>query len=486
MLLCTDKNVYATIRGQVQDLPLRSLTMKKSIIIIGAGISGLGAAYWLNKDGYDVILLEKSGDVGGTMDTVFHDKFLFDRGPNSGLETTPLIRTLVDETGLSDEMIYANEAGNKRYILRYNELHALPMSPGTFLKTNLFSTKAKLRLFIEPFIGKSEEGYYQSIAEFVKRRLGQEFLDYAINPFVAGVYAGRPEELSVKSAFPKLYRLEEVYGGLIKGLIKGSKERKKRAETSKQSAKMFSFRNGMQEFPKAIARKLHDSICLNAEVKNIKAEGKGYSLAYIKNQEQMRFDADVVISTVPSYTASSLFRGMDETLAEHLDSIYYPPVMVLYLGYRIIDIGRKLDGFGFLIPEKEKKLFLGAIWSSVIFPERADKEHAAFTLFIGGARSPELFDMDRERLIKEVINEFQEIMYITEPPIFKASKMWEKAIPQYNIGYIEHERYFEEFEKRHPGIFLGGNYRGGISVGDCIKSSESLYIKVKHYVTKQD
>ena len=177
--------------------------MEKKIIILGAGVSGLSAAYWLKKDGYDVTVLEKKDEVGGSMESVIENGYVFDRGPNSGLETTPLIGQLVDELGLKEQLVYANKEGNKRYILRRNQLYALPMSPPAFLKTKLFGTGAKLRLLAEPLIGRSDDGYYQSVADFVKRRLGKEFLDYAINPFVAGVYAGNPEELSVKSAFPK-------------------------------------------------------------------------------------------------------------------------------------------------------------------------------------------------------------------------------------------------------------------------------------------
>src|SRR5664279_4019186 len=143
------------------------------------------------------------------------------------------------------------------------------MNPRSFFKSKLFSTSGKFRLFAEPFVGRSKDGYYQSIADFVKRRLGQEFLDYAINPFVAGVYAGNPEDLSVKSAFPKLYALEEKYGSLIKGTIKSIKERKNRPEKSKQDAKMYSFNNGMQVFPKAIADHLGGIVHLNSEVNSI-------------------------------------------------------------------------------------------------------------------------------------------------------------------------------------------------------------------------
>ena len=181
------------------------------ITILGAGISGLATAFWLHQDGFDVTVLESKNEPGGSMVTRHEDGFLIDYGPNSGLETTPLIGKIVAAVELEDEMIYADEKANKRYVLRNNQLHALPTSPTAFLKTKLFTPQAKLRLLAEPFLGRSEEGYYQSVSEFVKRRLGREFLDYAINPFVAGIFAGNPDKLSVKSAFPKLYRLEELY-----------------------------------------------------------------------------------------------------------------------------------------------------------------------------------------------------------------------------------------------------------------------------------
>ncbi|MDP4173384.1 MAG: protoporphyrinogen oxidase [Bacteroidota bacterium] len=452
--------------------------MNKRIVILGAGISGLATAYWLMKEGLDVVVLEKAPDVGGAMNSRNENGYMVDYGPNSGLETTPLIRKLVEETGIIDQMIYANQEGNKRYILRDGELHALPMNPPAFLKTKLFSAKAKLRLFAEPFIGRSEDGYYQSISDFVKRRLGQEFLDYAINPFVAGVYAGNPDELSVKSAFPKLYRLEEEYGGLIKGTIKGARERKKRNEESKQSAKMFSFKDGMQTFPKAISEKLgSDRIILNAEIKKISKSGSCYVIHYTQNGNTKVLESEIIISALPAYSACYAFKDFDDKLYSHLKSLYYPPVKVLFLGYEKKAIGRALDGFGFLIPEKEKRSFLGAIWSSVIFNNRAPEGHAAFTLFVGGARSPELFDSPEKELYNKVIGEFHKIMNISEDPVFRAERMWTKAIPQYNIGYIEHERYFDEFEKANKGILLSGNFRGGIAVGDCIKSSEIVYKK---------
>lgn len=455
------------------------------IAVLGAGISGLSTAYWLIKEGYDVTVYEARRSPGGAMITETIDDYLIDYGPNSGLETTPLIAELVDEIGLKDEMVYANESSNTRYILRNNILHPLPTGPKAFLKTNLFSLKAKLRLLKEPFVGKSGDGYFQSIAEFVERRLGKEFLDYAIDPFVSGVFAGDPAKLSVASAFPKLYRLEEIYGGLIKGMILGARERKKRNEESKQSAKMFSFINGMQSFPKGIADKIKENLRMNCIVENIEKDKDGFKIHYSEQDFKIDATADIIFSTMPSYKASQIYSSMEELTKKTLNEIYYPPVMVLYLGYKKENIGQPLDGFGFLIPSKERKSFLGAIWSSSIFPNRAADDKASFTLFIGGSRSPKLLDENHDQLVEKVINEFSEIMKIKGEPDFIKTKFWEKAIPQYNLGYIQTESSLAKFEKENKGFFLGGNYLGGISVGDCIKNSEVNFDRIKKYIEQE-
>ncbi len=451
------------------------------VVIIGAGISGLTAAHILHKIGYDVTTLEKNNKVGGSIETVVENGMLFDRGPNSALETTPIIAQLVEELNLKDQFVYANKEGNKRYILRDGKLHALPLSPPAFIKTKLFSGKAKLRLMKEPFIGRSTDGYYQSIAEFVTRRLGSEFLDYAINPFVAGVYAGNPEDLSVKSAFPKLYALEEDYGGLIVGTIRSIRKRKKRKEQSKQSAKMLSFKDGMHILPKAIAKNLGSRIKLNADVVSIRKTGEGkFGVTYKNDGQTLTLLADVVLSTVPAFKVADLFGDFDEIFEDHCADIYYPPVLVLYLAYSKKDVGQPLDGFGFLVPSKEGKSFLGAIWSSVIFPNRSDEDSAAFTLFVGGSRDPGFVDDNEETVVKRVRNEFEEIMKINGKPVYTSTRLWEKAIPQYKLGYVEHENYFDHFEKENKGIIISGNFRGGISVGDCIKNAELVVQKIKN------
>lgn len=454
----------------------------EEIVIIGAGITGLSTAYWLKKDGFKVKILEASNQVGGNIKTEKHQNFVFDTGPNSGLETTPLIKQIVDELNLQDEFVYANKESNKRYILRDNVLHPLPMNPKDFITTRLFSTSGKFRVLLEPFIGKSKDGYYQSVAEFVRRRLGQEFLDYAINPFVSGVFAGDPENLSVKSAFPKLYRLEEVYGGLFKGMIKGAKERKQRAEKSKQSAAMFSFRNGMSALTNRLGEFLKDEILLNHQLTKVQKVDDRILINVVEDGNEKVFETKSVLFTIPAYSTAEILRELDGYLHNHLITIYYPPVLVLNVIYRKDKIGQPLDGFGFLIPEKEKKSFLGAIWNDSIFPNRGDKDFASFTIFVGGARQAKIFENDLNELINQVLSEFEQIMKITIKPESIKYKFWEKAIPQYSLGYIEKENAINQFEKNNKGIFLGGNYRGGISVGDCIKNSKIHFERLANFV----
>ena len=241
---------------------------KTDIIVIGEGITGLCTAYWLIKAGSKVTLLAKEKEVGGTMKSVMDKGFLYETGPNTALETTPLFKELISDLHLGNEFVYANPEGKNRYILRNGTLHSMPLGAGKFITTKLFSTSAKFRVLQEPFVGRGTKE--ESIAEFVERRLGREFLDYAIDPFVAGVFAGKPEQLSVRSAFPKLYALEEKYGGLVKGMIKGARERKQRAEKAKDRAETFSFNNGMQTLPKAIAASISKSIIFDAKVTNIR------------------------------------------------------------------------------------------------------------------------------------------------------------------------------------------------------------------------
>jgi len=456
--------------------------MSRKVVVVGAGISGLTSAWWLYRAGVDVTVLEKNSYVGGTMRTIDENGWLIETGPNSALETTPLFSEMFEGLGILNERLYADERSNKRYILRDGKLHALPMSPQAFLASSLWSLGGKLRLLKEPFVCRAERE--ETIAEFVERRLGREFLDYAINPFVAGVYAGNPEELSVRAAFPKLYALEEKYGGLIKGMIKGARERKQRAEKAKDRAKMFSFAKGMATFPEAIAGQLKGRVKLESDAVGVVRGGNcnndpahSFIVSYDSGGRRYSIEADCIIVAVPSYAASNILQH-SKTLAPKLNEIYYPPVAEVFLGFGSEQINRPLDGFGYLIPAKEKRKILGTIWSSVLFPNRAPDGHVALTTFVGGSRQPELCERDDKELVQIVTQELQSIMNVSGSPVFSKVIRWQKAIPQYNLGYNKIVEEMEQYEAKNPGLFFCSNFKGGIAVGDCVMSGKKVAEKV--------
>jgi oxygen-dependent protoporphyrinogen oxidase len=456
----------------------------KRVVVVGAGISGLATAYWLKKQGVDVTVLEKEPSAGGTMKTARENGWLIETGPNSALETTPLFRELTGELGLSGQFLYANSKADKRYILRGGRLRALPMGPKDFLTTDLWTLAGKLRLLMEPFIGRALNE--ESIAEFVERRLGREFLDYGINPFVAGVYAGNPEQLSVQTAFPKLYALEGKYGSLINGMIRGARERKARKEIAKDRAKLFSFQNGMQTLPDTLAASLGERVRCNATVEHIIPMKAGrfpvYTVSYTEHGVRQSVEADAVVLSSPAHAASEIIRPIDPDMSAILDAIYYPPVAEIYLGFKADQVHRELDGFGFLVPAVEKRNILGCIWSSTLFPGRAPEGDVAFTIFVGGARQPELVALTDEELLSIVLAEVSETMRIAGGPIFQQITRWGKAIPQYNIGYYKVLQAIERFEQNFPGAFICSNYRGGIAVGDCVMNAEKTTKAVSAYI----
>jgi oxygen-dependent protoporphyrinogen oxidase len=453
------------------------VTGPRDIVIVGAGISGLTVAYYLRRAGLRVTVLEAGDAPGGTMRTILDGGWMVETGPNSALETTPLFGEMFDGLGIAGERVYADAAADRRYILRGSRLHPLPMSPGAFLSSSLWSVAGKLRLMKEPFVGRATGE--ETVAQFVHRRLGGEFLDYAINPFVAGVYAGDPAALSVQAAFPKLYALEERYGGLIRGMVRGAGERRRRAEKAKDRARMFSFRNGMQTFPAALARSLGDELLLNCRATSVERNdapggGPGFVVRYLRGGTSGFLEAPAVVLAVPAYIAENFVRPFSDSLAAALGRIFYPPVAEVFLGFPASAMGRPLDGFGYLIPAKEQRKILGTIWSSALFPGRAPEGHVALTTFVGGARQPALAGLDDRELIGTVASELRSLMAVRGDPVYARIIRWEKAIPQYNLGHLALMDRIGSLERDVRGFYLCGNYRGGIAVGDCLTSGERL------------
>ncbi|MFP4529388.1 MAG: protoporphyrinogen oxidase [Candidatus Kapaibacterium sp.] len=455
-------------------------TINTAVLIIGAGISGLSSAHFLNKLGISCEIIEKTSQPGGSVRSNRIDGFLAEQGPNSALETTPLLSEVFKDAGIIDQMVYANPDAKKRYILKNGELEPLPNGLPAFLRTKLFSPAAKFRLTKEPFIKKRDAGVDESLADFVVRRLGREFLDYAVNPFVAGIFAGTPEKLSTKYAFPKLYQLEQEYGSLIIGSILGAKKRKQASEKSKQSARMFSFINGLDTFPKALAGMFANHLHYNCDVISIRRVQDKWELIAADKHNKYTFIARSLLLTVPAHTLRiiPLPEGMPPIDRE----IYYPPVAVAFFGYRDNPAGMPLDGFGFLVPEKEKKNILGTIWSSALFPNRAPEGGTAFTTFIGGSRQPVNALKSDDEIADMAYKDLVSIMGINRPPDVRAIFKWRTAIPQYELGYGNILREIEQYECKNPGLFISGNFRGGISVADCVKQASIMSARMKEYL----
>ncbi|MEI6084743.1 MAG: protoporphyrinogen oxidase [Verrucomicrobiota bacterium] len=441
-----------------------------TVAVIGAGITGLTAAYRLKERGIPVTVYEAGDHVGGVIRSLRENGYLAEFGPNSILETSPKIGALIKDLGLSDRCLVSLPTAENRYLVRGKKTVLLPTSPGKFFGTSLFSWRAKLRLLREPFIAPAPADIEESVAQFVVRRLGQEFLDFAINPMVAGVYAGNPAKLSVKHAFPKLHALEQKYGSLIKGQIRGAKERRQRGDVSKQNARKLSFDAGLQVLPDTLADRLGDALQLRTGIQRIEQVTGGWRL----NGER---EHPAVLYTAPTHKLPAITGFKLDLLKE----IYYPPVASIVLGFRRDQVVHPLDGFGMLIPQVEGFRILGTLFSSSLFPNRAPAGHVALTTYIGGARAPELALKPTNELIEMTLQDLGVILGVTGRPTFEHVVVWPKAIPQYEVGYGRFKDLMTDIEKRAPGMYFAGHYRDGISLGDSLVSGHDVAGRIAEF-----
>jgi oxygen-dependent protoporphyrinogen oxidase len=440
--------------------------MAKKVAVIGGGISGLTTAFLLKSKGIDVTLFERADTVGGNVQTVTRDGYTLEQGPNSLLKT-PRFVDLVKLLKLEDNVLAADESAGKRYILSGGKLSAL--GPKSFLN-GYFSLKTIFGLIREPFI-RSRSPEHESVAEFVTRRIGPEFLEKAIDPFVSGVYAGDPKNLSMRSAFPKLYEMERDFGSLIMGTI-----RRKVEKVDPDFPRTFSFRGGLKTLVGALADGIGSGVRLSTPVDEIEETSKGKFR--VAGEE---FDA-VVIST-PAAVASGLVANRDAGLAKLLSEVNYPQLAVVVLGFKSEDIKTKLDGFGFLIPSKENRPILGTLFHSAVFPERSPDGHQLLVTFVGGVRAVQrLEERTDEELTSVVMEQLSEILGVTGQPDLIHIKRWDKAIPQYRVGYEEVTAACSDFEARNRGLYFCSNFYRGISMSDCVKNAFETADNIEKYL----
>lgn len=445
-----------------------------SVAVIGAGISGLAAAYRLQQNGYQVQLFESESRTGGVICSERDGGYLAEWGPNSIQESSSHIRALVRELGLEGQCVEAKPSVNKRYIVRSGQLVALPMTLPALLRSRLFSRRAKLRLLCEPLIPARRVTHEESIADFARRRFGPEVLEYVVNPFVTGIYAGDPEQLSVRYAFPKFYELEQQYGSLIKAQRKSRKTRQEMStspapsETS-FSGTIFSFRGGMQTLPDALRQRLGDAVCLNAPVEKLTPAINGWSVTVKQQLQSVKRHVDALVYTAPLYHLSTM--GLPSTAeVQAVANVQYTPISILVLGYRREQIGHPLDGFGMLVPAVEPCNIFGTLFSSSMFPGRAPDGHVILTVFIGGARQPDLAKEPSAALLKVAQQDLHRLLGVAGEPTYVNHIFWPKAVPQYELGYGHKQAMIARLERRYPGFFMAGSYRQGVAVGDTLAS----------------
>jgi oxygen-dependent protoporphyrinogen oxidase len=442
-----------------------------SVAIIGAGITGLTAAFYLKRKGIPVTVYESSNRVGGVIQSLQRDGYLAEFGPNTILETSPKIGQLVLDAGLASRRLDPDPKAEARFVVRYKRPIEMPASPFGFLTTQLFSIKAKLAVLREPFVAPRRDGKEESIAEFVVRRLGQEFLDHAIDALVAGVYAGDPYKLSVPQAFPKLKQLEDRYGSLIKGQILGARDRKKRGEVAKDRAPKFSFDQGLQVLPETLAGLLGDALRLDTKIVRVTQTPAGWTLELLDHGQAFRAEHSAVIYCGTAYRLAELSVETQSPLRLNVFSeIRYPPVASVVLGFRREDVAHPCQGFGMLIPRVEGLKILGTIFSSALFPNRAPAGHLTLTSYLGGERFPDLASQPPDQLFAITCDDLRVLLGVRGKPTFQHSVFYPKAIPQYVVGYGRYRDHMNEIETKAPGLFLAGHYRDGISLSDSIVS----------------
>lgn len=483
----------------------------RSVAVVGAGITGLVAAYELRRRGVNVTLYEASEQTGGAIRTTHAKGFLAEHGPNSFV-TSATVDALIAQLDLQDDVVEANRDANRRYIVRDGALREFPMTPFAMLSTRLFSLRAKLRVLLEPMVKAGRPGADESIASFVRRRLGPEILDYAVDPFVSGIFAGNPEQLSMAHAFPRVLELEQEFGSLSKGLM-AQMRRGRRTPPSPSApgagdvggggaapaggdatsgasmpaagARLISFVDGMQTFTDALQASLGGTLRLGCPVHLVHRNEERWVVDAGPEGSSQARTVDAIVMATPAHVLAAM--ELPAAMRKHaapVERVEYPPMSSLTLGFARGDVAHVLDGFGMLIPAAEQRNLLGAQFSSSLFEERAPDGHVAITCFVGGARQPERAREATDQIVERVLRDLRDLLGVRGTPVFVHHVFWPRAIPQYTLGYQAVKDAVDTMEQDNPGLYLAGNYRHGVSVGDCVASGQLVAERVEKYLAK--
>ena len=453
----------------------------RKVAIVGGGMTGLATAYYLQRQGpgaVDVTLIESAPSFGGKIITSRERGFVVEGGPDSFITQKTAALDLCRELGLGDQLIGTNDAARKVFIWSHAKLRPMPegvmlivptkVTP--FLKSSLISWPGKIRMGMDAFIPPRREDGDETLAHFVRRRLGAEALDKIAEPLIAGIYVADAENLSLKSTFPRFLDIEKKHGSLIRGMM-----RQRRASGSNGDSvnghtapTMFmTLRGGLQQLTERLVAQLNPAALLaNLSVIAVKHDAGAYELTL---SDGRRMQADAVVFAAPAYVTANLLNGMDATLASKLREIRYVSTATVSLGFKRTDIAHPLEGFGFLVPRSERRQIIACTWSSTKFDYRAPDDHVLLRVFLGGAHAEYLAEQDENAIVGMARAELSEMMGINATPVLTRVYRWHKANPQYEVGHGERIEEIDRLAALHPGLYIAGAAYHGVGIPDCIQ-----------------
>ena len=446
----------------------------KDIVIIGAGLTGLTLGHYLKKAGFSVTIIEKENRTGGVINSYREKGFLFESGPNTGVLSHPEVVELFEELENHCKLITANPEAKKRYIWKGKKWVAIPSGPISAITTPLFKLKDKFKVLGEPW-RKPGTNPMENLSDFVIRRLGQSILDYAVDPFVSGVYAGDTDYLIPKYALPKLYNLEQNYGSFIKGTIQKAKEKKDNPRMQKATREVFSAEGGLCELSNALTKSVEEkNVLLACENTSIIPDGKEFTIKFSQTGKPKVIKANKVITTVGGYILPQVLPFLNEKQSKPFSNLKYAKVAQVILGFNKWT-GTDINAFGGLVPSKENKKVLGVLFTSSFFANRAPIGGALLSVFMGGVRRPEQVEMSDNELLDVLREEIPSMMGLDslKPDLVRIFR-YHHAIPQYGADSKERFETIDELQNQYPGLILAGGIRDGIGMADRIKQAKTI------------
>lgn len=447
-------------------------SVNPQIVIIGAGLTGLTMGFYLKKAGINFRIIDKSAKAGGVIQTISEKGFVYETGPNTGVVSYPEMTELFEDLVGKCELETADPSAKRRLIWKDNQWHALPSGLWSAITTPLFTWGDKFRILGEPWRAKGTNPN-EKLSELVKRRLGKSFLDYAIDPFISGIYAGNPNELVPKYALPKLWNLEQEYGSFIRGAIK--KGRLPKTDRDKKATKeVFSARGGLKHLIDALTETIGpENVLLSAETM-VKPTSNGFQLQVTTPEQLITLETSNLVTTCGGYALSGLLPFLNEEEIAPFSNLKYAAVTQVLLGFEKWK-GMSLKAFGGLVPGRENKNILGVLFTSSFFEGRAPKGGALLSVFMGGTKRQDIAKMDNDQIEAVIKKELPRMMsYRGFNPDMIRIHRYPKAIPQYTENSGHRFEMIEQLQQKYPGLVLAGNIRDGIGMADRVKQGRSI------------